>query len=104
MAEVFSGTLTGFTPPATRITIMSMPLASCSNRPPAWHRWWRIRKALVILLNGSDRGVDFHLPKGKWTKLVDGNAIVVKQDGIRTDLPAQGDYYVHAGTGVVLAR
>jgi len=58
----------------------------------------------VILLNGSDRGVDFHLPKGKWTKLVDGNAIVVKQDGIRTDLPAQGDYYVHAGTGVVLAR
>ncbi len=72
--------------------------------PPAWHRWWRMRKALVILLNGSDRSVDFHLPKGKWTKLVDGNAIVVKQDGIRTVLPAQGDYHVHAGTGVVLAR
>jgi pullulanase/glycogen debranching enzyme len=29
--------------------------------PPAWHRWWRMRKALVILLNGSHKGGGFSL-------------------------------------------
>jgi len=72
--------------------------------PPAWHRWRGMRKSLVILLNGSKKGADFHLPKGKWKMLVDGNAIVVKRDGIDAVLPAQGDYHVHPGTGVVLAR
>jgi len=72
--------------------------------PPAWHRWRRMHHALVILFNGSDRGVDFHLPRGKWRMLVDGNAIAVKQDGIRAVPPARGDYHVHAGTGVVLRR
>ena len=71
--------------------------------PSAWYRWRRLRNSLVVLLNGSDRGADFHLPKGRWKKLVDGNAIVVKKDGIRDVPPAQGDYHVHAGTGVVLA-
>ena len=72
--------------------------------PPAWYRWRRFHNSLVVLLNGSDVGADFHLPKGKWTKLVDGNAIVVKLDGIRDVPPAQGDYHVHPGTGVVLAN
>jgi len=71
--------------------------------PPAWYRWRRLHKSLVVLLNGSSVGADFHLPKGKWTKLVDGNAIVVDMEGIRNVPPAQGDYHVHPGTGVVLA-
>lgn len=71
--------------------------------PPAWYRWRRLRNALVILLNGSNTGADFHLPKGKWKVLVDGNAIAVKLDGIRDVPPAQGDYHVHPGTGIVLA-
>jgi pullulanase len=72
--------------------------------PPAWYRWRRMGKSLVVLLNGSYAGVDFHLPKGKWIKLVDGNAIVVNLEGIRDVPPAQGDYHVHPGTGVVLAH
>ena len=71
--------------------------------PPAWNCWRRLRHALVILFNGSHKGADFHLPKGRWTMLVDGNALVVKPDGIRDVPPAQGDYHVHPGTGVVLA-
>jgi pullulanase len=71
--------------------------------PPAWYRWRRLRHALVLLFNGSNKGADFHLPKGKWRMLVDGNAIVVNPEGIREVPPAQGDYHVHAGTGVVLA-
>ena len=71
--------------------------------PPAWYRWRRLRHSLVVLLNGSNKGADFHLPKGKWRMLVDGNAIVVKQAGIRDVPPAQGHYHVHARTGVVLA-
>lgn len=72
--------------------------------PPAWYRWRLPRHSLVILLNGSHKGADFHLPRGRWTKLVDGNAIVVKPNGIRDVPPAQSDYHVHPGTGVVLAR
>jgi len=71
--------------------------------PPVWYRWRTLRKSLVVLLNGSDKGADFYLPKGKWTMLVDGNALVVKQEGIREVAPAQGNYHVHPGTGVVLA-
>jgi len=70
--------------------------------PPAWYRWWRMRHSLIVLLNGSNKGADFHLPKGKWKMLADGNAIVVRQDGIHDVSPAQTDYYVHPGTGVVL--
>jgi pullulanase len=71
--------------------------------PPAWYRWRRLHNALVVLLNGSNRGANFHLPKGKWKMLVDGNALVVKPEGIHDVPPAQSDYYVHPGTGVVLA-
>jgi len=71
--------------------------------PPARYRLRLWQKSLVILFNGSDKGADFHLPKGKWRVLVDGNAMVVKLDGIRDIPPAQGDYHVHPGTGVVLS-
>ena len=71
--------------------------------PPRWSHWRRQHHSLVILLNGSDKGVNFHLPKGKWRMLVDGNAIVVNQEGIHGVPPAQDHYYVHPGTGVVLA-
>jgi len=71
--------------------------------PPAWYRWRRFHKSLIVLLNGSNKGADFHLPKGKWRVLVDGNAMVVKLNGIRGIPPAHGDYHVHPGTGVVLA-
>jgi len=71
--------------------------------PPAWYRWRRFSKSLVVLHNGSYEGADFHLPKGKWRVIVDGNSIVVKPNGIRDVPAAQGDYHVHPGTGVVLA-
>jgi len=71
--------------------------------PPAWYRWRRFHKSLVVLLNGSNVGADFHLPKGRWRLLVDGNSIVAKPNGIHDVPPAQGDYHVHPGTGVVLA-
>ena len=71
--------------------------------PPAWYRGRRLRKALVVLLNGSNEGADFRLPKGKWKVLADGDAVVVKLNGIRDVPPAQGDYHVHPGSGVILA-
>ena len=71
--------------------------------PPSWFRWRRHHDSLLILLNGSDLGADFSLPKGRWKLLVDGNAVVVKLNGISKVPPAQGSYYVHPGTGVVLA-
>lgn len=71
--------------------------------PPTWYCRRRLRNALVVLLNGSNLGADFHLPKGKWRVLVDGDAIIVKLNGIRDVPPAQGDYHVHPGSGVVLA-
>jgi len=71
--------------------------------PPAWYRWRRLHNSLVVLINGSNQGADFHLPKGRWKTLVDGNAIAVNVNGIREVLPAQDDYHVHPGTGVVLA-
>lgn len=71
--------------------------------PSTWYRWRRLRKSLVILFNGSNEGSEFRLPKGKWRVLVDGNSIDVNLSGIRDVPPAQGDYHVHPGTGVVLA-
>ena len=71
--------------------------------PPTWFRWRRLRSSLVVLLNGSHKGANFHLPKGEWRMLVDGNALVVNHEGIHDVLPAQGDYHVHPGTGVMLA-
>ena len=73
-------------------------------RPPAnggnWRRRWR---SLLILFNGSDKGADFHLPKGRWKVLVDGNALAVNVRGLPGVPHAHSDYHVHAGTGVVLA-
>ena len=71
--------------------------------PPARYRWRLFHKPLVVLLNGSNKGADFHLPKGKWRVLVDGNSLEVRLNGIRGIPLAQGDYHVHSGTGVVLA-
>lgn len=71
--------------------------------PPARYRWRLFHKPLVVLLNGSNKGADFHLPKGKWRVLVDGNSLEVKLNGIRGIPLAQGDYHAHPGTGVVLA-
>ncbi|MET0068055.1 MAG: hypothetical protein ABW076_17045 [Candidatus Thiodiazotropha sp.] len=72
--------------------------------PPVWYRIRRDRQSLIVLLNGSNSGADFHLPKGKWKVLVDGNSIQVNAGGIPDIPPAQVNYYLHPGTGVVLAQ
>jgi len=71
-------------------------------RPPHRRFSWR-RGRLVVLLNGSGVGADFHLPKGKWKVLVDGREIAVDMNGL-PDVPhARGSYHTHPGTGVILA-
>jgi len=71
-------------------------------RPPERPHWiWR-GKSLVILLNGSNTGVKFHLPRGRWTLLADGCRFKVDPEGL-AGVPAKGDYYTHPGTGVILA-
>lgn len=61
------------------------------------------RHRLIILANGSNRGADFVLPKGKWKVLVDGRDIKVDLEGIPGAPHAEHHYHTHAGTGVVLA-
>jgi pullulanase/glycogen debranching enzyme len=63
-------------------------------------RRWRM---LAVLLNGSGRGADFCLPKGRWKLVADGDRILVDERGVKGVPHAQGDYHVCAGTGVVLA-
>jgi pullulanase len=65
---------------------------------------WRGREPLVVLLNGSDKGAEFRLPKGLWKVLVDGCAIKVNAQGLPGVAHARGSYYSHPGTGAVLAR
>jgi pullulanase/glycogen debranching enzyme len=72
--------------------------------PPALYRWRRTHKALIVLFNGSHKGANFHLPKGKWRVIVDGNSLVVKLNGIPGVPPAQDNYHVHPGTGVILVH
>ncbi|MET0029145.1 MAG: hypothetical protein ABW101_16065 [Candidatus Thiodiazotropha sp.] len=72
--------------------------------PPVWYKFRRARQSIIVLLNGSDSGADFHLPKGKWKVLVDGNGIEVNPHGLPDVPPAQANYYLHPGTGVVLAQ
>lgn len=73
-------------------------------RPPPYKGHWRRRwQPLVVLLNGSQLGADFHLPKGRWKVLVDGNELVVNPRGLPGVPHAHSDYHVHAGTGVILA-
>jgi pullulanase/glycogen debranching enzyme len=76
--------------------------------PPRWFTplipWLRNRQKLVILLNGSERGVDFHLPKGNWKVVADGYRPEVNARGIPGIPHAHSDYHTHPGTGVLLAR
>ena len=62
------------------------------------------RKPLIVMLNGSDKGCNFHVPKGRWKVLVDGRELKVDLNGIEDVPPAQHHYHVHGGTGVVLAK
>ncbi|WP_455204546.1 hypothetical protein [Kaarinaea lacus] len=71
-------------------------------RPPPRSFYWH-RQSLVILLNGSDVGADFHLPKGKWKVLADGVQPAVNLHGLPGVPYARDDYHVHPGTGVILA-
>jgi|GEM_PF-1727568 len=69
-------------------------------RPP--RRWFGRRgDDVIVLLNGSETSAEFHLPDGHWAVLVDGRTFEVDADGLENH-PAQGDYYVHPGTGVLL--
>lgn len=63
-----------------------------------------IKHSLVILLNGSNHGVDFHLPKGEWKVLVDGYSFEVNAFGLSSVPNAKKNYHTHPGTGVILAR
>ena len=62
------------------------------------------KHALVTLLNGSQRGADFHLPKGEWKVLVDGHSFEVNAFGLSNVPNARKNYHVHAGTGVILSH
>ena len=72
-------------------------------RPPRGSSWGRRWHPLLVLLNGSTIGADFHLPKGRWKVLVNGNELAVNARGLPGVPHAHGDYHVHAGTGVILA-
>ncbi len=73
-------------------------------RPPRRALFWRRRhQALVILLNGSSTWADFHLPKGKWKVLVDGQRLAIDELGLSTVPHAKNNYQTHPGTGVILA-
>jgi pullulanase len=72
-------------------------------RPPRWTTWGRHWHPLIVLLNGSDMGADFHLPKGNWKLIVDGVTLSVNERGIPAVPYAHSDYHVHPGTGVILA-
>jgi pullulanase len=79
-------------------------------RPPKRRLfWWRWRSSslgrgheLIVLLNGSGRGADFRLPDGMWKVLVNGAELTVDLRGL-IGMPARESYYVHPGTGVILA-
>lgn len=73
-------------------------------KPPRESPIWRWRwPMLVVLLNGSAAGASFHLPAGAWKLIVDGDGLKVDEHGIAGVAHARNDFYVHAGTGVVLA-
>ena len=70
---------------------------------PGMLRWRGRRQSLVLLFNGSGVGADFNLPKGKWKMLVDGYRIEVNRHGLPLTKPAIDSFYLHPGTGVILA-
>jgi pullulanase len=73
-------------------------------RPPPRRLFWRrTHHTLLILLNGSGNWVDFHLPKGEWKVLVDGQNLAIDQFGLRNVPHARENYHTHPGTGVILA-
>jgi pullulanase len=72
-------------------------------RPPRGSDWGRRWHPVLVLLNGSNIGADFHLPKGRWKVLVNGNELIVNDRGLPGIPHAHSDYHVHAGTGVILA-
>lgn len=63
-----------------------------------------LRHSLVVLLNGSTIGADFHLPKGEWKILVDGLSFEVNAFGLSSVPNARNNYHTHPGTGVILAH
>jgi len=70
--------------------------------PSKWLRGkWR-GSTLVVLLNGSDVGVDFSLPAGQWRVIADGRQVLVSLHGLPHSR-AKGDYHTHPGTGIILA-
>jgi len=74
-------------------------------RPPKhWFCWQRDRRAVLIFLNGSKKAVNFHLPKGKWKIIVDGNGLVVNIKGIPKIAHAHDSFHTHPGTGIMLSR
>ena len=72
-------------------------------RTPKATDWGRRWHPLLVLLNGSAIGADFHLPKGRWKVLVNGNELAVNVRGLPGVPHAHSDYHVHAGSGVILA-
>ncbi len=72
-------------------------------RPPRGSRRRRVRDEVLVLLNGSTDGASFHLPDGTWQTLVDGRSLEVSIAGTAA-APAVDRYYVHPGTGVLLAK
>jgi hypothetical protein len=73
-------------------------------RPPPRALFWRRRRqTLVILLNGSSAWADFHLPKGNWKVLVDGQRLAINEHGLSNVPHARDNYHTHPGTGVILA-
>lgn len=77
----------------------------CLNPPP---RERSAKKAgqsqLLVLLNGSESGVDFHLPEGEWRVLANGYTLEVKGFGPGRVEKARQHYYTHPGSGVILVR
>ena len=59
---------------------------------------------LVVLLNGSQVEVDFHLPSGEWKVLVDGKSFEINVFGLSSVPNAKQHYHLPPGTGMVLRR
>lgn len=73
------------------------------RQPRHWCRFHARKNTLVILLNGSNRDANFNLPAGKWKLIVDGFKIAVNRNGFEGIKPAFGTYFLHPGTGIILA-
>jgi pullulanase/glycogen debranching enzyme len=63
-----------------------------------------LKHSLVVLLNGSAIGADFHLPNGEWKVMVDGHSLEVNAFGLSSVPNARNSYHTHPGTGVILAH